>query len=539
MLLTSLLVGLLMACVVHASSNPAEIGKAIYLHGLLGSGQPLVADRVDGLRMRGADAACVNCHQHSGLGAREGNRLIPPITGRYLTHPRAASYQDLDLPFVEGIRPNREPYTDATLALAIREGLDSEGKPLDYLMPHFTLSDQDMAALIAYLKELDQRNVPGVTDTVLHFATIITPDADPLKRQGMLAVLNQFFADKNAFLRGPSPRLLSTHIVRFKVYRHWELHVWQLTGPAKTWQKQLKQYLAREPVLAVISGLGGRNWAPVHQFCEAEALPCLFPNVEAPPADADRDFYSLYFSKGVLLEAELIAHSILNPDRGKGAKVVQQIYREGDSGEPAARALAATLEHQGIQVRSHVLAHGRKPGQGVAEALHDVSSEDALVLWLRPDDIAALDRIPPPADAVYLSGLMGGLERAPLPTGWRDRTQLAYPVGLPEQRLINVDFALGWFRIRQIPVVDLRVQADTYLACGLLSEALSHMVDTFVRDYLVENLQGMVEHRIITGYYPRLSLATGERFASKGGYMVRFSEAKGTRLDAGHNWLVP
>jgi len=32
-----------------------------------------------------------------------------------------------------------------------------------------------MVSLIDYLKTLDPRRVPGVTDTVLHFATIITP----------------------------------------------------------------------------------------------------------------------------------------------------------------------------------------------------------------------------------------------------------------------------------------------------------------------------------------------------------------------------
>jgi len=116
---------------------------------------------------------------------------------------------------------------------------------------------------------------------------------------------------------------------------------------------------------------------------------------------------------------------------------------------------------------------------------------------------------------------------------------MAYPFGLPEQRLVNVDFARGWFRIRQIPVVDLQVQSDTYLACGLLSETLSHMADTFVREYLVERVQGMLEHRVITGYYPRLSLAAGQRFASKGGYVAHFSEAPGVHLVADGNWLVP
>ena len=460
------LLGLL--CPLAHARDPADVGEAIYLHGRLGSGQPLLATRAGGMRIQGADAACVNCHQHSGLGAREGNKSIPPITDRYLTHPRASRYQDLDLPYVDGIRADRDPYTDATIARAIRQGLNSEGKPLDYLMPHFALGDADMAALIAYLKRLDQRNLPGVTDTVLHFATIITPDADPVKRRGMLDVLEHFFADKNAFVRGPSPRLQSTHIVKFKVNRRWQLHVWQLTGPPDTWQAQLRRHLADEPVLAVISGLGGRTWAPVHAFCEQAAVPCLFPNVDAPPPDADRDFYSVYFSKGVLLEAGLIAHGILEPDNGSVAKRVQQIYRAGDSGEAGAQALAEALGQRGIKVQNHVLARG-KPGQGLAAAMRGIPRADALVLWLRPADIAALGKVPPPTGSVFMSGLLGGLDDAPLPASWRDSTRLAYPVGLPQQRLINLDFALGWFRIRQIPVVDLRVQADTYLACGLLS----------------------------------------------------------------------
>lgn len=530
------LAAVLIVPIAHAAEGTAShVGDGIYRRGVLDSGQLLEANREAGQPMKGAEAACTNCHRRSGLGTKEGATTVPPITGGYLFAPRAV-YRDL--PYVESMRANRDPYTDETLARAIREGIAADGKPLSYLMPRFRLGDADMAELIDYLKRLDRRKLPGVTDSVLHFATIITPDADPVKRRGMLDVLEQFFASKNAYTRGPSQRLLSTHVMMFKANRHWQLHVWQLTGPPQTWQKQLKRHLAEEPVLAVISGLGGKTWAPVHAFCEQEAVPCLFPNVEAPPTEADRDFYSLYFSKGVLLEAGLIAHSILNPDPGKQVRVVQQIYRAGDSGEAGAMALAAALKQHGITVKNLVLARG-KPVHAVGGAIHKPSRADALVLWLRPNDVAALGDVPPPAATVFMSGLMGGLEHSPLPASWRGNTYLAYPFGLPEQRLISVDFARGWFRIRQVPIVDLQVQADTYLACGLLSETLSHMADTFVRDYLVERMQGMLEHRVITGYYPRLSLAAGQRFASKGGYVIRFAEAQGMHLTADNTWLVP
>ncbi len=134
---------------------------------------------------------------------------------------------------------------------------------------------------------------------------------------------------------------------------------------------------------------------------------------------------------------------------------------------------------------------------------------------------------------------MGGLERSPLAADWRVRSQMAYPFDLPKKRIARVDYPLGWFRIRHIPIVDEQMQADTYLACGLMSEALNHMVDTFYGPYLIEQLQSMVEHRIVTGYYPRLTLAENQHFASKGGYLVHFEGSTGAGIAADGDWIVP
>ena len=512
--------------------NHLDAGESIYLRGVLGSGKPLIAQR-NGMSIEGRDAACVNCHRRSGFGAKEGRITVPPVTGQYLFSPR----EDADLPYLETMRIGRDPYNDKSLASAIRDGHDVEGRPLDYLMPRFELNETDMAALIAYLKRLDKNRVRGVTDTVLHFATIITPDADPVKRQGMLDVIEKYFANKNAVSMGPKPRLRTSRKVMFMVHRRWQLHVWPLAGPADTWEAQLNRYLAKEPVFAVVSGLGGSNWAPVHSFCERNSVPCLFPNIEAPPAIADSDFYSLYFSRGVLLEAGLIANQMFNQESGKETKVVHQIFRTGDSGEIGAQALTDSLKQHGITVHSHALS-ANASDTGLTKALHEASHADALMLWLRPDDIAQLDA-PPESVTIFMSGLMGGLERSPLPADWRERARFAYPFDLPEDRRTGITQAFGWFRIRKIPVVAEQVQADTYLACGLLAETLSYMADTFVPDYLIERVEEMIDRRIITGYYPHLTLASGQRFASKGGYVVHFPEAQGTRVIADQEWFVP
>jgi hypothetical protein len=526
-----------------AAAAPADgAGSSIYLRGAVGSGAPLEGTRQAGVSTTGADAACVSCHQRSGLGSVEGRVSTPPIAGEYLFHSRAHDASEPLLPYVETVHGSREPYTDATLARAIREGVDPEGRTLSYLMPRYALDDGDMAALIAYLRSLTVRQVPGVTDTVLHFATIVTPDADPVKRRGMLEVLESYVAQKNSSPFKPTPRMLTStkgawSKSMYMANRHWQLHVWELKGPASTWRAQLDRRLATEPVYAVLSGLGGSDWAPVHEFCERHAIPCLFPNVEVPVV-AEDDFHALYFSRGVLLEAELIAQAILGPGDHPTASAVEQVYRSGDAGEAAAKALAAQLRRHGVTVHGTALP-AAAPRQKIAAALRKAARGRALVLWLRPADVAALGDPPAGAATVYLSGLMGGLERAPLPAGWREHSRMTYPFDLPSRRGVRLDYPLGWFAFRRIPVVAEQVQTDTYLACSLLADVLNRMADNFARPYLIEQLQELLEHRLITGYYPRLSLASHQRFASKGGYLVHFRDPAGPALVAEGDWIVP
>jgi hypothetical protein len=527
---------------IRAADRPEEsVGESIYLHGMLSPDTPVMAVRENGgIPATGPEAACVNCHQRSGLGSREGEIYIPPVTSEYLFHDGSHTGADPLLPYVESIR-TRAPYTPATLERAIRDGLDSDGRQLSYLMPRYALGDREMADLLAYLKKLSVHQSPGITDGVLHFATIVTPDADPVKRSGVLDVLQHYVAEYNSFPIGPQPRMWTSGKTvsaktMYMAHLRWQLYVWQLEGPAETWRAQLEEHLKREPVFAVLSGLGGSNWVPVHEFCEEEAVPCLFPNVEVPVV-AEGGFYSLYFSRGVLLEADLIANRLGAEPKAEGL-VVDQIYRRGDSGERAAQELAAALRPHGIKVRDHALAPGGK-GKGLSAALHDAAGTKALVLWLRSDDVRALGR--PPAHAkVFMSGLMGGLEDTPLPASWRESTYLAYPFDVPSRRGVRLDYPLGWFHFRHMPIVAEQVQVDTYLACSLVSEVIKQLADSYVRAYFVEQIQGMLEHRLITGYYPHLALSYHERFASKGGYIAQFAPAgTGTRLVADGDWTVP
>jgi hypothetical protein len=519
----------------HCRADEAS-AQRLYRQAILPSGAILRGDRDANGAVEGSDAACVNCHRRSGFGTAEGKFVIPPIAGKYLFRPHGDRPEDIDFRYRPGFVPKREPYTDASLARAIRDGIGRDGKPLNTLMPRFALDDAAMADLIAYLKKLSSDPTPGVSDDTLHFATIITPDADPVKRQGMLDVLNRFFRDKNEFIRGGLQPMRSDKGVMYRVVRKWQLHVWELSGPARTWEQQLHALNAAEPVFAVVSGLGGTDWAPIHRFCEQESIPCLLPNVELP-VDAEQDFYSIYFSREVLLEAQLIAHRLGEDETAAGRRRAVQIFRQGDVGEQAAGALEAELQSRGWKSESRVLRTGG--ARELARAVDRIEPGDALILWLRPPDLALLPSVAAKSQTVFVSGLMAQLENAPLPSSWRGTVRMTYPFDLPEVRKVRMNFPLGWFKVRNIAVVNERVQSDTYLACRILSESLGNMLDSFVREYLVEQVEAMLSRRLVNGYYPRLGLAPGQRFASKGGYIVRFANPDSMQPAIDGAWIVP
>jgi hypothetical protein len=540
---------------VASPASQQLTAESIYREGTLPSGTAVRAKRDIGgqiVSMEGAAVACANCHKRSGLGSIEGHIVSPPITGKYLFRLPALNAQDLTMPHVATFRAAHPPFTRMTLARAIREGIDPDGHVLNNLMPRFELSDAQMALLTDYLETLSPTTSAGVDSETLHFATVITPDVEPTQRQAMLSVLTQFFADQgrgehlyfDGKLIGHAAEQGFADIPHLNTQRKWKLHVWELSGAADSWEQQLRSKLAAQPVFALLAGLGSAHWAPIHHFCEEQAVPCLFPNLDVPVL-AEQDFYPLYYSKGVFLEAGLMADALRVSLTTHRLQRVIQIFRAGDAGVPGAADLRRILAPSGTAVETRQLpaitatADAAERAATLAKAVSGVTGADALVLWLRAADLAALPSSPPPGVSAIASGLMGGLERAPLGAAWRPVTRLSYPFDLPQNRALRMQLPLQWFTLRKVDVVDERIQSDTYLACVILAGTLNRMSDAYVRDYLVETIEDILGKRPTNAYYPRLNLAPGQRFASKGGFVAHFAGSEGTALDADGDWISP
>jgi hypothetical protein len=535
------LFGLSPAIVCSAAEDQAVMGQRMYRDGVLPSGSPLLGKLANGAMLQGPDAACVKCHRRSGLGGSEGRIAVRPISGRLLFEaPALPDTRHPTSPYATVVE-TRPPYTPATLARALREGVNSAGKSLDALMPRFALSDGEVAALTAYLKTLSATADPGVTATEIHFATIVTADAAPQKRTAMLDMMQAFFRDKNARTRQENRRRNLGSEQMYRNYRAWNLHVWTLAGPPESWRGQLEAYYRQQPVFAVIGGVGGGEWRPVHDFCEEQALPCVFPEVDFPVVSG-AGHYSIYFSQGVMLEAEALARYLADQAPHQPASIVQ-VYRDDDLGRMPAQAMRRALQRHGIKGLVDRPVSGSSPPSGAfwARLLRE-DHPDQLVIWLNGEDskeLAGNENSHEPLAGVYFSASLLAMETPPLPVSWLARTRLIYPFALPAGREKNLRQMRVWLGARKIPLVDERVQGDTYFTLTTVGDVVSHLLGIFSRDYFIEGIERMAEITSFFSVYPRLSLGPDQRFASKGSYVVGFAGDEARTLQPLSDWIIP
>ncbi len=490
-----------------ATSADVELGRQIYLEGRAGS-VPIVATRAAGVATSGAGAACVNCHRRSGMGGSEGRTHVPPIDAsalRVLASPGAMPRQ--------GVDP-----AQAALARALNDGVAQDGRALNYLMPRYRLAAPQLDALAAYLRTLSAAPPAGISNGVVHLASVIAGGVDARQRRIMKTALQACVAEHNA---GPGHerrrKLLSAQMQRAEPQR-WALHVWELSGPASGWDAQLRDHAKRQPVFAMLGGLvdaaHGGDWMPVQQFCEREALPCIYPHLEAPPVAA-ANHHSIYAGAGVHLEAALMAARL----RETAPRRVVQWLRFGDfAAQAGADALHESLAGSDIEVVQRQIERD-SPVTSVAQ-----------VLWLRGAD---LTRVAPPSASteLYLSATLLGHDFDAVPASLRSAAVIAHPHALPEERATRLRVLGAWLAKQGLPLEDESLQADAYMACSALQHAMDEVVQRPGAEFLIERLEVITERRGFAGLYPRLSLGTGQRVASKTGYLVRFPDADLTRVE--------
>jgi hypothetical protein len=518
----------------------------------------------------------------------EGTVGVPPITGRALFGGGEPVIVRMDRRFNQSLSIPHPPYDQAALAAAVRDGKFPSGKDLHALMPRYTLTDAQLLAVSAYLKTLSNAWSPGVSADSIHIATVIAPGVTAERRNAFLATMTTLLNQININVKSSHrQKMVSAIERRLGSRRKLALDVWDLSGPPSTWSEQLARRQQENPVFAILSGLSPDEWQPVQDFCESSRVACWFPSVDLVPAGAAKSQFSLYFSAGIDLEAEVIARK-LGPTRGR---IVQLV-----AADPVARrgavALRSALAASSTAAKNRVV-QDVEASQGlpaIKAALAGLGKQDSLVLWLRSADLKALAGLNATAASVFISATLAGGEPLDLPMALRQQASLVQPLEVERLRNFNLERFNLWLNAMKIPATDTRMQSEVYFATRSLVTTVHGMLNNLQTDYLIERAEATLsnfelmqvqdeikdmmmgpmnkrplspnpptaaekaamadtakaqsEHldelrkRGGTTVYPRLSLGQGQRFASKGAYLETLNpDAPG--IIGEPLWVVP
>lgn len=551
-LLTLLLVLLslspaLAAPVLPSAEEIERLGAKMYRDGLLPNGEVMKAFVSDDVPVDGTAFTCVSCHLRGGLGSVEGEVITPPTNGRVLYQERKPFIKGSE--FVPSIAnyakylPERPAYTDDTLAALISSGIDPTGRSVLKAMPRYEIEDDDMAIMIAYLKTLSDQPPPGVGPRELRFATVIVEGTDPKAIESMVLPL-QFTVDRKNSLTKASA--VNDRVARMGYNMLGNLHAytfslsrWILKGEPGTWRAQLEAYYANEPVYALLGGISTTTWEPVHRFCEDLRIPCLFPIVDEPVLSTT-DWYTHYLSRGTRQEGEAAARYLNSmADLIKGRAIVQ-VSRDNRRGRALADGFRAIRAETGQPPVIEVsLPSGEPLAAGQLRRIVAEHRPAVLIVW---DDAALLKALPellaqPDRPAMVIaSGLWLGDALFSVPEALRPSLFLTYPHRLPQDDA-RYDLAtrkvLAGKRAEDYDPIILR---QAYIAQEVLGNALMMMRGEYYRDFLLDTI-GMMKDM----YYPlyeRVSFGPGQRYASKGCYIVQLTPGDKPRLEKKSEWVI-
>lgn len=561
---------------LQAAADPlVEAGEALYTRGLLPGGGPLIGRRVDGSTLRGAEAACVSCHQRSGLGSVEGQIFIPPVTGRALFGTGAPVVVRVNRRLNATVSNPHAGYNAEQFATLLREGVSPQGQALQPLMPRFDLDADALAALTAYLQTLGVENAPGTDAQTVHLASVVAPGMDPAKEAAWIQTLQTLVAQHNLLVNSGLRQKIQASERRLQSRRRWSLSIWKLAGPSSTWTRQLQSWHQAQPVFALLSGYGRHTWQPVQDFCDAQQVVCWFPSLAQPPLNAAQSPFSLYFSNGLALQASAIAQRMKAQATTSHRPTLMWLHAANAPLDAVAQGLA---QHLGASAYHWAPRLWDPAATGpLVDALRALGPHDTLVVDLHGADLRRLLQLTPSRANVYFLSEARDAFADLAGSDWKSRAVLVDPLERPAQGQENLSHFLAWAQSRKLPVLDLQLQSEAYVATQMLSWSLSDMLNNLHTAYLVEraeqtlsmredervqmevqsqmmgggtrqpsaqqsgnqvqtaSLAALVNRKGISAY-PKLSLGPGQRFASKGVYLVPLDSTPET---AAPLWLVP
>jgi ABC-type branched-subunit amino acid transport system substrate-binding protein len=383
---------------------------------------------------------------------------------------------------------------------------------------------QDMADLIAYLKQLEHELDSGLTETAITLGTVLPEGGSSASLgQAIRSVIQAYFDDVNA---------------QGGIYnRQLELKV---TG-APTRDLVLergKELIEGGDVFALVAAVTAGLENELGDVVEEHGVPMIGPFTQFP-RDADTlQRFTFYVFGGLTIQAKaLLNYASTRLDLSDPR--IGVVYPRDTNTQAIAQAIRAQAETR--KWRQPVLVDypaGLMNASKVATKLN-IAGVDALVFLGPSAELTALayessrrNWVP----YVLMAGSLAGRALFDLPAAFQGRIFLAYPTGPADHTRAGVDEFNRFHRRHNLPGKHLPAQIAAYTAVKLLVEGLKAAGRSLSREKLIGALEKLYEFD--TGLAPLLTYSANRRIGALGAHIVSVDLEKRT-FGSSTDWIAP
>jgi ABC-type branched-subunit amino acid transport system substrate-binding protein len=491
-------------------------GKQIYLRGESAGGREITAVLGGGDTEVPATAfACANCHGLVGEGTEEGGLAAPTLIWSALTSAHTSALTTAE----------RGPYTPNTLVRAIREGLDPAGQRLHPGMPHYRMTDEQAADLIAYLKKLGRELDPGLGETTIKIGAAI-PLTGPLANLGqdIRDTLNASFAEVNE---------------QGGIYgRRFEMVFEDSRGDVSGTGEATRKLIERDGVFALMGSFEPKGSDAANELLRQREVPLvgpvtLSPHLTLPPnrfifyllptfnnqARSLVDFINSKRAQGKVTSTVQTTAKPSTQPQPEGKLSVAVIYMKGEMEADALEGLRAQARLRSLDLTFEQSYEAGHFAPAPVVEMMARKKPDYVFFFGTGSDITSCAR---EMERVHLkasllsSVMMLGREAFDLSPEIAARTFLSYPSALPDKS----DFAefLNIMQRRNVHLRSPAFQTVAYAASKTLIEAVKLSTKHLSRATLISALEGLRDYR--TGVIPPISFGPNRRVGVEGSYVV-------------------
>jgi ABC-type branched-subunit amino acid transport system substrate-binding protein/mono/diheme cytochrome c family protein len=475
-------------------------GKQIFQRGTSPTGADIVAYLGgNSLAIPASALTCGSCHGSDGLGRPEGGFEPSAIDWESLTrpyghrHPTGAQHPAFD---------------EKSLAAAIRTGMDPAGNPLLAAMPRYSMPDQEMADLIAYLKIVGKDLDPGIDEVQVTIGLLASPGELPhLSDKVLSAYLGELNAKGGLFGR----RL--------------ELMEIRDTDPAAQ-ASVLRRAIEGDELFMVLSA-AAQPTPEVREMLESRGIP-LFSAVSTPAHRHSPSSFSILPGTGEQLRT-LARHVFKNlgeevkaavvfpvlPDRSEVLEGMDEDFRT------LGRPLPLKITYDGRRFQPDDLV-ARLKGEGVDAVFFLGPGKDQQGI------LAAAERQGwTPFILLPASGVSQAVLEAP--RSFAERIFMAFSI-LPDDQNAEAVLALqNLLASQELPPRAMAASLPSYLLAKITVEALSRAGRGLSRERFLTELEALYEYP--TGLTRPISYGPNRRIGLLGAYLVSADlEEKSFRL---------